>query len=120
MIKYTATFLITSALVFSSGCANRNKVIIDPNGVDMGMYQQDLRECKQLAEQVESKAGGQAVGSALVGGAIGAIIGNSDTAEKGAGVGFVSGLAKGAEATEQERLRVIKNCLRNRGYSVLN
>ena len=32
----------------------------------------------------------------------------------------ISGGLRGGAATKRERIRVIKNCLRNRGYQVLN
>ena len=103
------------------GCASRSQdVIIDPAGVDMQQYQTDLAQCEQIAEQVRSKTGSRAAGGAVVGGLIGSVVGDSDTAKKGAGVGAISGAARGARATRHERLRVIKNCLRNRGYRVLN
>lgn len=55
-----------------------------------------------------------------MGGALGAIAGNSGTAERAAGVGGVIGGAKGAGSGLRERDRVVKNCLRGRGYRVLN
>jgi uncharacterized protein YcfJ len=102
------------------GCARRDQVIIDPSGVDMAQYQRDLAECRQIAAQVNSKAGGGVVAGAVVGALIGAAVGNSDTAKKAAGVGAVSGGAKGTVATAVERKRVLKNCMRVRGYRVLN
>jgi len=107
-------------ILLSAGCAHRGKPIIDTQGVNMAAYQQDLFECQQYAEQVDSRAGQGAVGGAIVGGAIGGIVGNSDTAQKGAGVGAVTGLFKGAARTKAERQRVVKSCLRQRGYRVLN
>ena len=109
-------------LVLLAGCsgARRSGVVIDPEGVDMAQYQNDLADCQRIAEQVDQKAGAGAVGGAVVGGAIGAIVGNSSTAAKGAGVGGVIGLAKGGAATRKEKQLVVKNCLRNRGYAVLN
>lgn len=104
-----------------NGCVTRGQdVIIDPAGVDMQRYQNDLAQCEQIAEQVRSKTGSRATGGAVVGGLIGSVVGDSDTAKKGAGVGAISGAARGARATRYERLKVIKNCLRNRGYRVLN
>ncbi len=113
--------LLLAGIVAVAGCANRHgDVIIDPAGVDMGLYEQDLAQCQQIAGQVRQKAGGGAVGGSVVGGAVGGIIGNSDTAGKGAGVGAVTGAARGAAATNREKQLVVKNCLRNRGYKVLN
>ncbi len=107
-------------VVVATGCARRAEVVIDPAGVDMGKYEHDLAECQQIAKQVNQKALGGAAGGAVVGGAVGGIIGDSDTAGKGAGVGAVTGAARGAAATNQERQKVVKNCMRNRGYKVLN
>ncbi len=119
-MKYL-TILILSGLLGLSGCAgHRNQVIIDPQGVDMGQYQQDLAECRQIARQVDSKVGERALGGALVGALAGAIVGDHHTTETGAKLGALSGAVKGGRATRQERLRVIKNCMRHRGYHVLN
>lgn len=118
-IRYS--LIVVVALAATTGCAGRRaNVVIDPAGVDMGRYQQDLAQCQQIAKQVRGKAAGGAVGGAVVGGAIGGIVGDSDTAGKGAGVGAVAGVARGAGATRKERQLVVKNCLRNRGYQVLN
>ena len=114
--------LLIGSLSIATGCAHRRAadVVIDPAGVDMGRYQHDLAECQEIAQQVHGKAGRGAVGGAVVGGAVGGIVGGSDAAGKGAGVGAVAGVARGAAATRQERQSVVKNCLRNRGYHVLN
>lgn len=113
--------VILVSILVSAGCASRRSdVIIDPAGVDMGRYQEDLAECQQIAQQVHQKTLGGAVGGAVVGGAVGGIVGGTESAEKGAGVGAVVGVARGAAATRREKQVVIKNCLRNRGYKVLN
>ena len=103
-----------------SGCAGKSGPVIDPAGVDMVEYEKDLAECEKIAQQVEQKAGEQGLGGALVTGAIGAVIGGSDGAKKGAGIGFIGGAAGGARETNRERATVVKNCLRNRGYAILN
>jgi len=107
-------------ITIAAGCAGNNKPIIDPAGVDMGLYQSDLAACEQISQQVEQKAGAGAASGAIVGGLIGAIVGDSDSAKEWAGAGAVSGGAKGIGATEREKALVVKNCLRNRGYKVLN
>ena len=109
-------------ITIAAGCAgaHRSNPIIDPAGVDMGRYQSDLAECEQIAKQVEQKAGAGAVGGAIVGGLVGAVVGNSDTVAQSAAVGGILGGAKGAGDTHQEKGLVVKNCLRNRGYTVLN
>jgi len=104
-----------------AGCASRESdIIIDPAYVDRAQYKQDFAECERLAKQVRQKAGERAAKGAVVGGLIGAIFGGHDSVKKGAGVGAVSGASRGSAETEREKLRVIKNCLRHRGYTVLN
>ena len=115
----TRLLLLAVSTILISACT-RQQIIIDPAGVDQARYQQDLAECKQLAEQVDQKAGQGAVAGAVISGAIGAILGDRRDAERLAGVGAVSGGASGAAHTRQEKNMVIKNCLRNRGYKVLN
>lgn len=120
MNKYTL-LVISLGMLSLNGCAARNaNIVIDPNGVDMGMYQTNLVQCQQLAMQVKSKAGKGLIGGAAVGAIAGGIVGNSDKTRKGAKLGALGGLVKGGIATKRERLMVVKNCLRNRGYSVLN
>lgn len=119
MKKYV---LIPSILVMLTlmGCARHTQIIIDPHGVDMGQYQADLAECQHLSQQVHSKVGGGVVGGAIVGAIAGKIVGSNRTAVKTAKLGALSGGLSGGAATMQERERVVKNCLRNRGYQVLN
>jgi outer membrane lipoprotein SlyB len=112
---------ILLGIIGVSGCAGRQAdVVIDPAGVDMERYQQDLAQCQQIAEQVRQKAGGSAAGGTVVGGAVGGILNGGEGAVKGAGVGMVLGGARGARATREEKQLVIKNCLRERGYKILN
>lgn len=96
--------------------------IIDPQGVDMTRYQADLSECQDIADQVpvgERAVVGAATG-AVIGGAIGAVVGNRNTATRGAGVGAIGGGVRGTSSGLSERDRVVHNCLRGRGYRILN
>lgn len=108
-----------------SACAstrNGGNVIIDTQGVDMQAYQNDLVQCQAYAEEVsvgQQAAEGAAVG-AVVTGAIGAVVGGQRTAERGAAAGGISGGARGTMSALEERQRVVKTCLRGRGYRVLN
>ncbi len=119
-MKKLLVFTLFTALLAMSGCARHRDVIIDPQGVDMAMYQRDLAECREIARQVDSKVGERAVGGAIVGAIAGSIVGDHHTAETGAKLGALSGAVRGGRATRRERLRVIKNCMRGRGYHVLN
>lgn len=104
-----------------TGCA-RSKPIVDRRGLDPAAYAQDLAECQSYAEQVETEAQvvGGAAGGAAVGGAMGAILNGAEGAAKGAGVGAVGGAAGGVRRSVREQDQVVKNCLRGRGYRVLN
>ena len=55
--------IILASVMGVAGCAGRRAdVVIDPAGVDMERYQQDLAQCQQIAKQVRHKAVGGAVG----------------------------------------------------------
>ncbi len=112
-------FLLLTATLLAA-CAS--DPIIDPKGVNTAKYRQDLAECRVIADQVKvgQKAAGSAVAGAVVGAAVGAAVGNSNTAQRAAGAGATVGAAKGAGRGVNERERVVRNCLRGRGYQVLN
>jgi outer membrane lipoprotein SlyB len=109
-----------AAILALAACSGATGPIIDTKGVDMARYEQDRGECETYATQVSS---GQAVakgsaGGAAVGAAIGAIAGGG--AAKGAGIGAVTGGAQSARISDKEKADVVRNCLRGRGYKVLN
>ena len=105
-------------VLFLIGCAS--KPVIDNKGVDMQAYEQDLAECQDIVEQLESGktiAKSAAFGAAVVG-AISLIAGGDATVD--ATIGGIQGGAAGGLKTDDEKFRVLKNCLTNRGYTVLN
>jgi len=106
-----------AAAIIMPGCAS--KPIVDTYNVDMVQYKKDLAECEEIARQVEagtitakSAAFGAGVGAAygVIGGGVGT----------GAAAGAVSGGAGGLLKSDDEKAQVAKNCLRYRGYAVLN
>ena len=107
-----------------AGCAGQGAggPIVDMKGVDPYQYDSDLAECQMYADQVQvdQKVLGGAATGAVVGGAVGAIFDGGDGAARGAGSGAVVGGAKGVSRGVHERRRVVRNCLRHRGYAVLN
>ena len=111
--------LILLLSIMAAGCSSQRQsgygatdgIIIDTQGVDMS-YSSEV----PVAERTATSA----AGGAVVGGVVGAIVGDSGTAKKGAGVGAVTGAIKGVSSGSAERKRVVKNCLRGRGYRVLN
>jgi len=105
--------------VLIAACAAHPDPIIDSKGVNMEQYKQDLEECQAFKDPIKTEVGaakGAAAGVA-VGGATGAVTGN---AAEGAGVGAIAGAARSAQLSEREKQQVVKNCLRGRGYKVLN
>lgn len=117
MMKYTAFSLVL--LLLLSACAD--KPIVDMKSVDRAKYQVDLQECSTYADEVAvgKKAAGGAVAGAAVGAAIGAIWSGSSVGES-AGTGAVLGGTRGTAEGVRDREQVVKQCLRGRGYPVLN
>jgi outer membrane lipoprotein SlyB len=109
-------------IFFSVSACAAQKVVIDKQGVDMQKYEQDLAECRQYAEEIEtgSEVAKGAVGGAVIGGAVGAIIGGRRTAETFGGVAAVTGAAGAGSSASQQKSQILKNCMRGRGYKVLN
>lgn len=106
----------------NKGIPGSGGIIVDTKGVDLSTYDQDLAECREFADEVQ--VGGKvltgAVAGAVVGGAIGAVVGDSRTAQQVGGVGAIKGTVQGVGGGLSERRRVVKSCLRGRGYRVLN
>jgi outer membrane lipoprotein SlyB len=128
IINRTAFSHMLLAFLLVSACASTYRgygysgVIIDEKGVDMSQFHSDLGECEQYASVVpkgERTATGAAEG-AVIGGAVGAIFNGSKGAGRGAATGAIAGGVKGANSSEKEKKQVVKNCLRYRGYRVLN
>jgi len=111
--------MLKVSVLFIAGCAANPNPIVDTRGVDMVAYQQDLADCQVYREQIDIGVGvakGAAAGAA-VGAATGAISGNTG---RGAGYGAIAGSAASVRLNEREKQKVVKNCLRGRGYRVLN
>jgi hypothetical protein len=117
------------AMTVLAGCAQTYQPVVDTKGHDSARYQQDLFECRQYAEQVSpaGKAAVSGLGGAAAGAALGAITGalvGGVSAGSGAAVGAATGgavgVGAGAYSGVQEQERIINNCMRGRGYNVLN
>ena len=127
---------IASAMVIGARAAHANIVVVDMSQVqDYTQYQTDLQQCEGLAVQNQpdapqrEAAAGTAVKGAAVGAAAGAISGGSGSsaAKKGAGIGVIAAASRNsrnrraasANASAQTD-QIVKNCMRGRGYNVLN
>ena len=105
--------------VLITGCAANPKPIIDTKGVDPERYARDMAECEQYTDEIAIAAGaakGTAAGAA-VGAATGVVTG--DVGES-AGLGAIYGGTRSALEADREKQQVWKNCMRGRGYRVLN
>lgn len=115
------TVVVYACIAALAGCAGYQPVV-DMRGADPSRYRSDLAECQQYAQQRDPAA------QAAVGAAAGAVFGALLAAAAGsrydrgamARVGAVSGAAGGASHGAQSQVDIIRNCLRGRGYSVLN
>jgi len=110
---------VATLLVALTACLSHPEPLIDTQGVNMAQYEHDLEYCMGYGDQVRIEKGvakGAAAGGA-VGAATGAVFGDAGS---GAAVGTISGGARSAQLGEREKSRVIKNCMRYRGYRVLN
>lgn len=124
-----AFFLMSVTALCLAGCATGKSpyvgsrdVIVDTANVDPYVYQRDLADCRAYADEVSVAGRGatRAAGGAVVGGLLGAAVGNSSTAKRGAGAGAVVGGASGTASGYSERQKVVRNCMIGRGYRVLN
>jgi len=108
-----------SAVALLAGCLSHPEPLIDTQGVNMAQMEQDLETCEGFGDQVRIEKGvakGTVAGGA-VGAASGAVLGDAGS---GAAVGAIGGGARSAQIGEREKSRVVKNCMRWRGYRVLN
>lgn len=103
----------------AAGCVANPEPIVDLKGLDPEVFEADLRECREYAEQVsvsEAAAKGVAVG-AVIGAATGAISGDAGA---GAGYGGIYGGTNAGIEASHEKKYVFVRCLEGRGYRVLN
>ena len=127
---------MASVMVIGIQTAHANNVVVDMSQVqDYTQYQTDLQQCEGLAVQKQPDApqreavAGTAVRGPAVGATAGAISGGSGSkaAKKGAGIGVIAAASRNsrnrraasANASAQTD-QIVKNCMRGRGYNVLN
>ena len=113
---------------FVSGCAqtdlsDRNDiVIIDTRGVDESIFKKDYSECSDFAKNIDltERTLKQGAVAGATGAAVGAIIGGEEAAKKIGGSAAVLNAVEANLDGRNEQAKIIKNCLRGRGYKVLN
>ena len=115
-------------LCFVIGCAqtdlsDRNDIaIIDTRGVDESVFKKDYSECSDFAKNIDltERTLKQGAVAGATGAAVGAIIGGEEAAKKIGGSAAVLNAVEANLDGRNEQAKVIKNCLRGRGYKVLN
>ncbi|MDH4313649.1 MAG: glycine zipper family protein [Gammaproteobacteria bacterium] len=109
---------LLAALILAA-CSSHPEPIVDTKGVDMSLYEADLAECSAYSDQIRTEEGVAkgAAGGTVIGAATGAISGD---AGKGAGYGSILGATRSGLDADRDKQHVVKNCMRGRGYKVLN
>ena len=46
--------LITLAALLTTACASSKRVVVDKQGIDEAQYQQDLSDCRAVADEVST------------------------------------------------------------------
>ena len=111
------TLSLFALTLLAAGCAS--DPIVDMHGVDQEKYDSYLAACREYADQVDVASG--AAGGAALGAVIGAITGAPGTgAAVGAASGGATGGVSGGSSRTSRQDRVVRNCLRERGYSVFD
>ena len=115
-------------LFFVVGCAqtdlsDRDDIaIIDTRGVDESVFKKDYSECSDFAKNIDltERTLKQGAVAGATGAAVGAIIGGEEAAKKIGGSAAVLNAVEANLDGRNEQAKIIKNCLRGRGYKVLN
>ena len=118
MLLFTIVILTGCVSTASDPIFSGSKPIIDKKGVDLNAYDVDFKECTEYANDISvgrSVLKGSAAGAAI-GGVVEVLTDEDDAIE----VGAISGGAKSGIMSIRQKERVLKKCLRGRGYKVLN
>ena len=112
-----------SLAVLLQGCASYRPLVDARSVSSPQQYEQDLRECQHYAAQVSP--GQSAVAGALFGALLGAAIsgalgGDRYVTEHVAAAGAVQGAANGAAGGADAQVQIIRTCMSDRGYDVLD
>ncbi|MCG7496501.1 glycine zipper family protein [Vibrio sp. Of7-15] len=113
--------------IIVAGCAYNQKPVVDTYNVDPVQYDKDYGECLTISENydVSEDVKVNATNAAIVGTATGALAGwELDNAGGGALIGLAVGAAAGAGAgaavAKEKQAYVLRECLVQRGYNVLD
>ena len=112
-----------SAAVLLNGCASYRPLVDQRSVSSPRKYEHDLHDCQRYAAQVSP--GQSALAGALFGALLGAAIsgalgGDRYVTEHVAAVGAVQGAAEGAAGGADAQIDIIRSCMNERGYAVLD
>ena len=122
-MKHFALIASFFLLAACTGFSDPSGAIVDLKGVDRGQYEADLEDCQGYADEVPlgKHVGTGAAAGAAVGAVAGAVSGGNKTGiGQAAGTGAVYGGTIRGLGAVKEKQHVLRECLRGRGYRVLN
>jgi len=133
-VNYKKYFFLLGSVVWllAAGCASQTgwQPVVDPYNDPRAAYiNQDLAECKVLAQRVSGYTPEEVIKGGLIGGAIGAASGAAIGAAvgspgSGAAIGAATGGTSGGFYKGMDAETAYKNayirCMRGRGHNVLN
>jgi uncharacterized protein YcfJ len=110
-----------AAVCLLAGCANYRPIVDSLSIPDVARYERDLSDCQRYAEEINpgvSAAVGAVLGG-LLGAALGAVADDPYWGITAAG-GAIGGLAGSTASAVGDQKEVVRECMRQRGYAVLN
>lgn len=117
-----SSLAVPAAIALVLGACASYRPVVDSKSIhDAVQYEHDLSDCQRYADQVSPGAGtvvGAILGAAF-GAAVGYIAGDADLGVS-AGLGALGGAVGGLGNGVRDQKDVIRICMRDRGYSVLN
>lgn len=121
MQKNLKTSVVLAGLIAVAACSGGPYVPIT-DGPQSVTFQKDLAQCRQVAEQKQSKTVGRNTG-AILGGLAGAAEADSgdelEGAVAGAVIGGVIGNVSDTQEANEDRDQIVFNCMRGRGHNVV-
>ena len=118
MLLFTTMILTGCVSTASDPIFSGSKPIIDKKGVDLNAYEADLKECTEYANDIS--VGRSVLKGSAAGAAIGGVVEVLTDEDEAIELGAISGGSKSGIISLRQKERVVKKCLRGRGYKVLN
>lgn len=130
-MKIIKSLTLSLSFLLIVGCAGHRPIVdfkSSQSGKNAETYEVDLKECQEFAKNVNvggTTAAGAAIGAgvgAAFGAAVYAIFGldATDGAAFGAAMGGLQGAGTGGASAANSQITIINNCMKGRGYNVLN